>query len=193
MAIIKTSPPPLMTVGDYRNAALQHFNTCKVLWRYIKLPDTSNLRRLPEEEVLKNIFYLTGYTAECAIKYRYLTDCYSLSDTHSVSHWVSAGAKVKKHFTFAPTAINDKNWSEQVVQALCSSIAARPIPAYLQILGNVISVTPNSSVEEDMQASWEPAIRYNYSENGLPVPPNKTDIESFYQATLSLLHSLSII
>ena len=73
MAIVKISPPPIMTVGDYRDAALRHFNTCKILWRYIRIPDASNLKSIDEEIILKNVFYLSGYVVECALKYRYFT------------------------------------------------------------------------------------------------------------------------
>lgn len=191
MAIIKTTPPSEMTVGEYRNAALRHFNTCKVLWRYVSLPDTSNLKGIPEDEILKNLFYLTGYVAECAVKYRYLTDCHSLNDSHSESNW--GKAKVRRHLSFVTTAPRDKEWSEEAIQHLCSSVAARPVPVYLQNLGNANAIMPVPTIEKDMQASWEPSIRYHYAINGLPLPPNKSDIETFYQATKSLLHSLSIL
>ncbi len=195
MAIIKTSPPPYMTVGDYRDAALQHLDTCKILWRYVKLPTQSNLKRLSEEKVLKNIFYLTGYVAECAIKYRYLTDCFSLNDSDAEPHWTSPSvrAHVKKHLTFVTTSPRDKTWSEHVIQALSASSSARPVPPYLQIVGKVIVPTSTSSIEEDMQASWEPTTRYHYPTNGLPFPPNKSDIEVFYQSTILLLRNFSII
>jgi hypothetical protein len=190
MAILKNTPSP-MTVGDYRKAALRHFNTCKVLWRYVNLPKESNLKKLPEEEILKNIFYLSGYVAECAIKYRYLTDCYALGDSIEESVWVSKSAKTKKHFTFTSTSLNDKAWSEIVIQNLCTS-GKYVIPLYLQFLGGAVSIS-SSTNEEEMQASWEPTIRYNYSSNGLQQPPNITDIEAFFQATKDLLLKLKII
>lgn len=193
MAIVKTSPAPEMTVGDYRKAAIRHMNTCAVLWRYVKLPPTTNLKNLPEEEVLMNIFYLTGYIAECAIKYRLLTDCHSLIDSHFESNWLALpGVKMKHHFSFSSTN-RDKTWSEQAIQDLCASSATRSIPTYLQLLGGVVGASSTTSFEQDMQASWEPTIRYHYVSNGLPMPPNKTDIEAFFQATKSLLRNLAII
>jgi hypothetical protein len=193
MAITKTSPPPQMTVGDYRKAALRHLNTCKLLWRYVNLPANSNLKRLPEDEILQNIFYLTGYIVECAIKYRYLTDCYALTDTHNEPYWISINVNIKKHFAFVSTHNKDKTWSEQTVQRLCASAVSRTIPIYLKTLGNVSIPSTGPSVEEVMQGSWEPPVRYLYSTNGLPLPPNRTDIEAFYQATIDLLHNLAIL
>lgn len=181
-----------MTVGDYRKAAIRHMNTCAVLWRYVKLPATTNLKNLPEDEVLKNIFYLTGYVAECAVKYRLLTDYYSLIDSHTESYWLALPIAKMSHLSFSKS--NYKGWSERTIQALCASSVSRSIPAYLQVLGKVvITATAATTCEQDMQASWEPGIRYHYASTGLPVPPNKADIETFYQATKSLLRNLAII
>ena len=192
MTIIKTIPPP-QTVGDYRNSAVRHFNTCKILWRYISLPDSSNLKKLPQDDILKNIFYLMGYVAECAIKYRFLTDCYSLNDSDDETRWSTAPDRMKKHLEFVSPTSTNCLWSKNVITRLSSATTSRPIPIHLLILAQVVSSTTTSSVEEDMQASWEPTIRYHYAVNGLLLPPNQTDIEAFYQATKSLLHNLAVI
>ncbi|NUQ26440.1 MAG: hypothetical protein HUU34_21030 [Saprospiraceae bacterium] len=190
MAVLKISPPPTITVGDYRNAALRHFNTCRVLWRYINLPDNSNLKNLPEEDVLINIFYLAGYVAECAIKYRYLTNHHGLLDTDDEQTWLSINVKMNIHFDFVSQ--KNKTWSERIIQDLDSNAN---LPNYIRHLGNSSSqpiLLPNEEIIKDMQMSWEPAIRYHYSNNGLSLPANKNHIESFFQATKTLLQNLSI-
>jgi len=194
MTISKTSPPVAMTVGDFREAALRHFNTCKVLWQYISLPAASNLETVSENDILKNIFYLNGYVVECAMKYRYLTDCHSLSDSHAEPYKDSLGKKIpiRTHFSFVAKP-EEKKWSEETVQNLCSS-GSYFLPNYLKILGQVTlaaSLSPTEEIPYDMQASWEPTIRYHYECNGLIL--NKSDIEAFFQATQTLLRNLSVI
>ena len=151
MSIVKTIPPIKMVVRNYRDAALQHFNTCKILWRYVGLPNTSNLKSIHEDEILKNIFYLCGYVVECAIKYRYLTDCHSLNDSDNEDLWRNSNRIPKmRHFSF--TSMHDKNWSETVIQDLDVS-SSNSVPNYLKNLGNVLPiviVTPAEGISRDM-------------------------------------------
>jgi hypothetical protein len=195
MAISKTIPAPPMTVGHYRDAALRHFNTCKVLWRYINLPHTSNLKNINEDFILKNIFYLSGYVVECALKYRYCTNCHTLTDTRVESSWGFPPNRLRKHFS--QHANHDKMWSESVVQDLiANNSSSHSIPNHLNNLcrGNVLPAVRLSAVEDilyEMQESWEPTVRYNFENNGLIV--NKSDIEAFYNSTKTLLHDFSII
>jgi hypothetical protein len=187
MAIVKSPLNIKITVGDYKDAAVRHFNTCKVLWRYVSLPETSNLKNLNEDDILKNIFYLSGYVTECAMKYRYFTDCHSLNDTDDETLW--GGITWRRHFSFI--SLRDRTWSEGVVQDLSNS---RSLPDYIKALGNVTplpSLIPTEETHHDMLASWEPTIRYYYETNGLIL--NKADIESFFQATKSLLQNFNMI
>lgn len=192
MAIIKTNPAPITTVEDYKHAALRHFNTCKILWRYMSLPGTSNLKNIPEDFILKNVFYLSGYVVECALKYRYCTNHHGLNDTHQLT-WAELNTRnVKGHFAFLTTN-SERNWSQHIVQTL-DLLSPSPIPNYLRKLGGSATVLTLSPIEEvifDMQQSWEPSLRYHFEKNGLSV--NKSDIETFYHATRHLLQNLSLI
>lgn len=199
MAIAKTSPAPTMTVGDYKDAALRHFNTCKVLWRYITIPDTSNLKNIDEAIILKNVFYLSGYVVECALKYRYCTNCRNLQDSHSELYWQSLSPPIKmKHFAFtnhpkhSNNPSNDKIWSEQILQQLVASNNGS-MPNHLRKLGTATPLILNlaEDILYDMQASWEPSIRYHFETNGLIA--DKAHIEAFYQSTKNLLRNLSMI
>lgn len=193
MAIVKTNPAPPMTVGHYRDAALRHFNTCKVLWRYVNIPHTSNLKNINEDLILKNVFYLSGYVVECALKYRYCTDCYGWLDTKVESTWVvSPPLKgLRNHFTQFGS---DKAWSESILQSLSSASAGHNIPNYLKKMNGVPSpsliLNPDEAILYDMQESWLPTIRYHFEANGLIV--NRADIEAFYESTRILLRDLKI-
>lgn len=196
MAINKTIPAPPMTVGHYRDAALRHFNTCKVLWRYINIPNTSNLKNINEDFILKNVFYLSGYVVECALKYRYCTNCHTLTDTRVESSWGFPPNKLRKHFS--QHSPNDKSWSESVVQDLTANSSARSIPNHLNNLcrgsNSALPFLTLNLAEEllyEMQESWEPTVRYNFENNGLTV--NKSDIEAFFNSTKTLLRNLSMI
>lgn len=190
MPITKTSPSPIMTVGNYKDAALQHFNTCKILWQYVNLPDSSNLKNINQDVILKNIFYLSGYVVECALKYQHCINA-GLNETDNQQYWISKGIKINTHFSF--TKNTDTAWSEKVLQGIIASSSIK-IPNYLKKLANASAYINLNSDEEiiyEMQKSWEPTIRYHFETNGLVV--NKSDIEAFYHATDQLLNNLFLI
>ena len=181
-----------MTVGEYRKAAIRHFDTCKLLLRYLALPNTSNLKNLSEDEILKNIFYLTGYVAECAIKYRFLTNIHGFNDLDEEHQWKAVGVETRRHLTFVLP--RDTKWAEETIQNLCAHTQPCPINLHLQNLANCPNASSLvSSIQQDMQASWEPGVRYHYAITGLPVPPDKTHVQMFFDETKSLLRNLSII
>jgi hypothetical protein len=194
MAIVKTNPAPPMTVGHYRDAALRHFNTCKVLWRYINLPDTSNLKNINEEIILKNVFYLSGYVVECALKYRYCKDCHNLNDADQESVWRARIPPVILYKHFSQIASGDRTWSDNVLQRLNASSTIN-IPNHLKKLctnsPSSLILNINEELLFDMQGSWEPTIRYHFENNGLTL--NKSDIEAFFSSTKTLLRNFSMI
>ncbi|MBN2747567.1 MAG: hypothetical protein JXR34_12640 [Bacteroidales bacterium] len=57
---------------DYKIAAQRHLRTCEYLETCLLLPENS-LHKPPKEhykrDLLKNIYYLAGYVAECSINY----------------------------------------------------------------------------------------------------------------------------
>ena len=132
---------------------------------------------------------MTGYVAECAIKYRYCTNCKGLIDNIELSRGDLTTYNVGTHFSF--TSDRGKDWSERVLQELSSSIV---LPNYLQKLGRTTNVEDLSNEEEiaqDMQSSWDPTIRYHYETNGLIL--NESDVKSFFDTTFRLLKNLDIL
>ena len=199
MAIAKTSPAPIMTAGDYKDAALRHFNTCKVLWRYVSIPDASNLKNIDETIILKNVFYLSGYVVECALKYYHSTTHHNLQDFHNEQHWKSRGIEMRKHFAFtnhpknSNNPSNDKDWSMLILSQL-EGLNSAILPNHFKKLGmptTTLTLSPLEDILHDMQESWEPSIRYHFETNGLIA--NKAQIEAFYQSTKNLLRNLSMI
>lgn len=185
MPIIKANPAPVMTVGHFKKAAVRHFHTCEYLWRSVETPAEDYMNGISDAELLENIFYLSGYIVECAIKYRFLTDIHALAEADAEDSWPRG---IKTHFCFKT---KDRQWSQSVVQQLDARTNYR-IPQYLLTLGQATS-QGDQSVEQVMQESWEPGIRYHYASNGLPLPPEKEHIGTFFKATKNLLQNLHVI
>jgi hypothetical protein len=57
---------------DYKTAALRHLMTCEYLVECIRLPDNASHKPLSltyREKLLKNIYYLSGYTIESIVNF----------------------------------------------------------------------------------------------------------------------------
>lgn len=190
MPVAKINPAPAMTVGHYRSAAIRHMKTCQALWSWLE--SDNRPREISDTELLENIFYLTGYVIECAIKYKLLTDVHSLNDGHTEAYWKTLTPKVeiRRHFSFI-ISDNDRNkrWSENAIQTLNRNSCS--IPDYLLEIGNVIPAS-DISVVRVMQESWDPEIRYHYGFNGLPFPPERAHVDSFFKAAKTLLRNLNV-
>ena len=71
------------------------------------------------------------------------------------------------------------------------------LPDYLQKLkdSSSIALTGNDIILENMQAKWDPSVRYAYESTGLifDVNTSKNDIILFYKATKKLLKDFRLI
>jgi hypothetical protein len=64
--------PRYNSYNDYKTAAQRHLMTCDYLVKSLSLPD--NLAHKPntssyKSHLLRNIYYLSGYTIECMVNY----------------------------------------------------------------------------------------------------------------------------
>lgn len=170
----------------YKQAALQHLHTCKVLIRYAKLPDGSNLKRINEQEILQNIYYLSGYIIECSLYSAYFARYASITDVNTITD-TSQHYRYRGHFRFTT------NWTfcKKVLQDIPDS---RRLPNYWKHLGTIHGRTPMSPAEQRLKIlteKWDPAVRYQYGATGLAY--NRQEILDYYDSAVNLCRILRLI
>ena len=178
------------TVGHFKDAAERHYQTCTILVKKLsELENDTNKR----DNILANIYYLSGYMTECAVKYWCLTDVLKYEDAHN--YLDNKGTKwktldIKTHLCFITK--NNKNASEK----LLASLTNIELPKYLlKLSGESITLEQNEELLKEMQEKWDPNVRYAYESTGLIFHENtsKNDILAFYTANKNFLRLLAII
>ena len=181
----------ITTIAHFKDAAQRHYQTCRVL-----VEKLNDLQDNEHDNILANIYYLSGYMAECGVKYA----CFSLifgNDSHNCnamkSQWDS-GLELLTHLSFI------KNEEEVNSEKMLSKVlTAYTLPTYLIDLSDAncaISLTEQEEKLKKMQKKWNPAVRYAYESTGLrfsPVATAKEYIIAFYKANKRLLKNLTII
>ena len=75
---------PLTYAEDYKNSALKHLQTCDLLLKSIG--SGSDLDEQYQENILRNTFYLAGYSIECIINYTILKKTGWKKPAHSLNN-----------------------------------------------------------------------------------------------------------
>ncbi len=185
------------TVAHYKDAAKRHFRTCEILIKQLDSPQNFRDRdKWHDIDILANIYYLTGYMAECGINYTYLIKkSFVDADNHLDRNNWGSGVDLHKHFRF--TINIARTSSRAVLTEITTGNNACTLPLYLQKLSGVtnINLTSTDATLEDMQAKWDPSVRYSYESTGLifDVNTSKNDIILFYKATKKLLKDFRLI
>lgn len=178
------------TVAHFKDAAQRHHQTCKILVQ--KLND---LQDDEYDNILANIYYLSGYMAECAVKYV----CFSLifsNDSHNcytAKHEWDSGLDLLTHLSFIKS--EEKVNSEKMLSKVLTTYL---LPTYLVDLSDTnlgLSLTEEEKDLKKMQQKWNPAVRYAYESTGLVFnsTTSKNEIIAFYKANKRLLKNLTII
>ncbi len=181
----------ITTVAHFKDAAERHYQTCRIL-----VEKLNDLQGNEHDNILANIYYLSGYMAECGVKYA----CFSLifgNDSHNcnamTSQWDS-GLELLKHLSFIKN--EEKMNSEKMLSKVLTAYA---LPYYLIDLSDTglnLSLTDEEGALKNMQHKWNPNVRYAYESTGLrfnPLAKAKEDILAFYKANKRLLKTLTII
>ena len=176
---------PITTVAHFKDAAERHYQTCKILVE--KLNDLSDNEH---DNILANIYYLSGYMAECAVKYRCLKilSFDDTEDSYQEPRW--SGIRIFSHLCFSDTT--EKTKSQQLLRKVKQG---HTLPKYLEKLsGTSVLLTTEEQLLENMQEKWHPRVRYAYESTGLIFNnTSKNHILAFFNANTTLLTNLRII
>jgi alanine racemase len=175
----------ITTVAHYKDAAQRHYQTCKIL-----VEKLNDLQDNEHDNILANIYYLSGYMAECGVKYRCLKTLSfdDAEDSDQQPRW--NGIRVFSHLCFSDTT--EKTKSQQLLRKVKQR---HTLPKYLEKLsGSSVSLTTEEQLLEIMQERWHPDVRYAYESTGLIFNnTSKNAILAFFDANITLLTNLRII
>ena len=175
------------TVGHYKDAAERHLHVCAILMKQLDSPQ--NFRNTNKyQNILAELYYLSGYIVECSINYKYLTikEFRDTDDYNQRIRW-DRGVRIKGHFRF--TNPDSEISSKIVLQQLPSTV----LPTYLKNLGNISTTvtTGQEAVRENMQKNWDPCVRYAYESTGLLFTATSIDdIKTYFKAAKDLFNAL---
>lgn len=177
----------ITTVGHYKDAAERHLQVCTILFKQLDYPQ--NFRNINKfQNILAELYYLSGYIVECAINYKYLIHKGFVDnddfDQRNHRSW-DRDVRLKGHFRFT----NNARSCETILGQLPSS----SLPNYLINLGNVATIvlTGQDIVKENMQRCWDPSVRYAYESTGLLFTNVSADeIKLYYKAAKDLYNAL---
>lgn len=155
---------------DYRTAAQRHLMTCDYLVKSLSLPD--NLSHKPNTspyklQLLRNIYYLAGYTIECMINYA-IYDCVNdnkkgLAKIERVDQLYEPALGL----VFKPNIRRDGGKSFQYVIAYHNFQENMKVLNYLAtskfsqvpVIGQCV-YPPNWRAISHLFYNWEPQVRY---------------------------------
>ena len=185
-----------MLYTDYKTAAKRHIDTCLRLKKYLENPDniTSLAARVSEEQnIIANIYYLSGYIVECSVYYRFFDDNQSSTANGLVDNYNHQTICFKRgtpyrlsgHFQFpldtAGTPKDAYRTSEKVLEAIHNQLSS----SILQ--GTILeSFLPNIVNRNPYQERWEPAIRYS-----IAFPINKQDVFNYLSEAAKIYNKLT--
>jgi hypothetical protein len=177
-----------ITVQHYKDAAQRHYRTCAVLVKQLDFPQ--NFRERDKwNDLLANIYYLTGYMSECGLVYQYFRTIGLNDSADYYPNRRSGDININQHFCFTKNHISCK--------AILASLSGFSLPNYLKELQGVTGLTLSISEQriKDMQSKWDPKVRYSYESTGLlfNTTTSKDEIVAFYRANQKLLKILGII
>ena len=172
---------PLNYLG-YKKAALKHLQTCKMLVHHAANND----------EVMRNVYYLSGYIIECALYYRYFErhfrgDVYSITPHNNIGGCQLTGYKF--HFRFTTNRL----FCKHLLQNLPTTYQ-NDLPNIFKHLGQINGHTPLTPAEQILKRlteKWDPAVRYQYEATGLTY--NRQDVLDYYESAKDLCKKLNII
>ncbi len=179
------------TVEHYKDAAARHLQVCSILFK--QLDYRQNFRDINKyQNILAELYYLSGYVVEYAINYTYLihkgfndNDNYDQRHHPTIRPCWDADVRLKGHFRFTSNILS----CEKILGQLPSNL----LPDYLKNLGNVIRIglVGQDIIREKMQRHWDPSVRYAFESTGL-VYTNATadEIKLYYKAAKSLYNDL---
>lgn len=179
----------ITTVAHYKDAAERHLQVCEILLAQLKYPQ--NFRNPNKwNNIIAELYYLSGYIIECAINYKYLTHkgFSDSEDYNQPTRWGHTDVRIKFHFRFTTNAAS----CEAILKNLPSTIT---LPDYLQNLGNLttISLSSEEDKKKKMQEKWDPSVRYSYESTGLRFTATSADdVKTYYKAAKDLYRILGI-
>jgi hypothetical protein len=183
----------ITTVGHYKDAAERHLQVCTILFKQLDYPQ--NFRNPNKfQNILAELYYLSGYIVECVINYKYLDHKgFKDSDNYDQRHhptivpcW-DIGVHLKGHFRFT------NNMASSSCEKILGQLPSSDLPDYLKNLGNVSTITlvGQDIVKEKMQRYWDPSVRYAYESTGLLFTSLSVDeIKIYHKAAKDLYNDL---
>jgi hypothetical protein len=179
------------TVEHYKDAAERHLQVCSILFK--QLDYRQNFRNPDKyQNILAELYYLSGYVVECAINYTYLIHKgFNDGDNYNQRHHLTirpcwdVDVSLNGHFRF----IKNTASCQRILGQLPSSI----LPDYLKNLGNVVTIAlvGEDIIREKMQRHWDPSVRYAFESTGLIYTNASADeIKLYYKAAKSLYNDL---
>lgn len=174
----------ITTVGHYKDAAERHLHVCSLLMKQLDYPQNfSNTNKY--QNILAELYYLSGYIVECSVNYKYLTTRGSNDSTNWHRNW-GVDVDLGKHFRFDART---RTSSENILADLPSAV----LPSYLKSLGNITTsiLVGQDIVKKKMQQCWDPKVRYSYESTGLRFTTTSVDeIKIYFKAAKDLFNVL---
>lgn len=162
--------PRYNSYHDYKAAAQRHLMTCDYLVKSLSLPD--NLVHKPntnsyKSHLLRNIYYLSGYTIECIINYA-IYECVNdskigLAKINRVDHLYEPTLSL----VFKPNLRRDRGRSFQYVIAyhnfqknmkVLNNLATSKF-AQIPVIGQSVYPANWTNIRQ-LFDDWEPQVRY---------------------------------
>ena len=140
------------TVGHYKDAAQRHLHVCRILLEQLNDPKIiANVNKY--QNVLAELYYLSGYIVECTINYKYLKsknflDFHNHYPNPNKNRRWDNGVDLHLHFRFIePRALSS---SKLILEIFPSNT----LPDYLKNLGGIPiaqTLTGQDLIKEKMQ------------------------------------------
>ena len=114
----------ITTVAHYKDAAKRHLEVCDILF--------TQLNSYQNDNIVAELYYLSGYIVECSINYKYLVHRgFSDSEDYNDRNRWGENVRLKGHFRFTANVPS----CEKILQELSNTSAN--IPTYLLSLGQI--------------------------------------------------------